>query len=177
VATFGSSFVRKCVAPIQHFVVPNGCSAVWGRTPIALGCGRADSELSPGQPRAPSVRCWRFTKNEMVRQSNVRSAATAKLEPLLTDDLQRQIKGDPELAKHVGELMWGMKSADVTAVTYQLAKGKQNEANALIGEANAARAQGRPDLAGRAAQADAGHRRRRGELQAKQDRAHHHDSR
>jgi hypothetical protein len=28
----------------------------------------------------------------MVRQSNVRSAATAKLEPLLTDDLQRQIK-------------------------------------------------------------------------------------
>jgi hypothetical protein len=139
VATFGSSFVRKCVAPIQHFVVPNGCSAVWRRTPIALGCGRADSELSPGQPRAPSVRCWRFTKNEMVRQSNVRSAATAKLEPLLTDDLQRQIKGDPELAKHVGELMRGMKSADVTAVTYQLAKGKQNEANALIGEANAAR--------------------------------------
>jgi hypothetical protein len=46
----------------------------------------------------------------MVRQSNVRSAATA--------------------------------------VTYQLAKGKQNEAFALIGEANAARAQGRPDLAG-----------------------------
>jgi hypothetical protein len=35
--------------------------------------------------------------------------------------------------------MRGMKSADVTAVTYQLAKGKQNEANALIGEANAAR--------------------------------------
>lgn len=44
--------------------------------------------------------------------------------------------------------MRGMKSADVTPVTYQLAKGKQNEANALIGEANAARAQGRPDLAG-----------------------------
>jgi Sec-independent protein translocase protein TatA len=113
----------------------------------------------------------------MVRQSNVRSAATAKLQPLLTDDLQRQIKGDPELVKYVGELMRGMKSADVTAVAYQLAKGKQNEANALIGEANAARAQGLPDLARRAAQAGAGHRRRRGELQAKQDRAHHHDSR
>jgi hypothetical protein len=29
----------------------------------------------------------------MVRQSNVRSAATAKLEPLLTDDLQAADKG------------------------------------------------------------------------------------
>jgi hypothetical protein len=28
VATLGSRFVRKCVAPIQHLIVPNGCSAV-----------------------------------------------------------------------------------------------------------------------------------------------------
>jgi hypothetical protein len=37
VATFGSVFIRKCVAPIRAFIVPKGCSTVSRRTRIACG--------------------------------------------------------------------------------------------------------------------------------------------
>src|SRR5882757_5956920 len=37
VATFGSVFIRKCVAPIRIFSVPNGCSTVSRRVRIASG--------------------------------------------------------------------------------------------------------------------------------------------
>ena len=37
VATFGRVFVKKCVAPIRAFIVPNGCSTVSRRTRMACG--------------------------------------------------------------------------------------------------------------------------------------------
>src|SRR3974377_663494 len=36
-ATFGSVFIKKCVAPIRIFNVPNGCSTVSRRVRIASG--------------------------------------------------------------------------------------------------------------------------------------------
>jgi hypothetical protein len=35
VATFGSRFIRKCVAPIRILSVPNGCSTVSRRWRMA----------------------------------------------------------------------------------------------------------------------------------------------
>ena len=37
VATFGSVFIKKCVAPIRILIVPNGCSTVSRRVRIASG--------------------------------------------------------------------------------------------------------------------------------------------
>src|ERR1700684_705594 len=36
-ATFGSVLVRKCVAPMRAFIVPNGCSTVSRRCRMAWG--------------------------------------------------------------------------------------------------------------------------------------------
>src|SRR5882757_3625842 len=46
VATFGSVFIRKCVAPIRIFSAPNGCSTVSRRVRIASGVLSRRASLS-----------------------------------------------------------------------------------------------------------------------------------